>query len=156
MLLVALLALHPSVPAAEPFPPIAPYEIKDSNAGADPFAGDRLFVAFGGAPGVARIADDLVIFSVADPRISDIFKASDLVRLRRLLTEQFTYILGGGGQYTGRDMRSAHKDMGLQTADMGALVENLQRAMRKQRVPFAAQNRLLAKLAPMKRDIVER
>ena len=36
------------------------------------------------------------------------------------------------------------------------LVENLQWAMRREGVPFAAQNRLLAKLAPMKRVIVER
>ena len=44
----------------------------------------------------------------------------------------------------------------MQTADMGALVENLQAAMRKEGVPFGAQNRFLAKLAPMKRDTVER
>lgn len=155
MLLAVMIMLQPAV-ADPPFAPIPPYEIKDSNAGATPFEGDRLFAAFGGREGVTRITDDLVAFNVADPRISDIFKASDLVRLRRLLVEQFTYILGGGGHYTGRDMRAAHKDIGLQTADMGALVENLQRAMRKHDVPFAAQNKLLAKLAPMKRMMVER
>ncbi|GAO53204.1 group 1 truncated hemoglobin [Novosphingobium sp. MD-1] len=36
------------------------------------------------------------------------------------------------------------------------LVENLQRAMREAHVSFAAQNRLLAKLAPMDRDVTER
>lgn len=39
---------------------------------------------------------------------------------------------------------------------MGTLVEDMQRAMRKHHVPFAAQNKLLAKLASMKRDVVER
>ena len=34
--------------------------------------------------------------------------------------------------------------------------ENLQAAMREAEVPFAAQNRLLAKLAPMSDDVVER
>ena len=33
---------------------------------------------------------------------------------------------------------------------------NLQTAMDGERVPFAAQNRLLAKLAPMQRAVVER
>jgi hypothetical protein len=37
-----------------------------------------------------------------------------------------------------------------------ALVENLQTAMREAGVPFAAQNRLLAKLAPMSGHMVER
>ena len=62
-----------------------------------------------------------------------------------MLTEQFICLLGGGGTYTGRDIRSARKDMGVQTADFAAVVDNLQRAMTRNRVPFAAQNRLLAK-----------
>lgn len=155
MLLAALLLFQPD-PAPEGPPPIPPYEISNANAGAAPFADDRLLDRFGGRENVARIANDLVDLNVSDPRISDIFKASDLPRLRRVLTEQFVYLLGGGGTYTGRDMRSAHKDMGLQTADFTALVDNLQRAMTRNRVPFAAQNRLLAKLAPMKRQVVER
>ncbi len=155
MLPIVLFLLQP-VASELAFPPIAPYEIKNSNAGATPYEGDRLIQAFGGRENVVRIVDDLVATNVADPRISDIFKASDLPRLRRLLAEQLTYLLGGGGNYTGRDMRAAHKDMGLQTADMGALVENLQLSMRRHKVPFAAQNRLLAKLAPMKRMVVER
>ena len=63
---------------------------------------------------------------------------------------------GGPCIYSGRDMKATHKDLGIQTADMAALVEALQRAMDKERIPFAAQNRFLAKLAPMKRDITER
>jgi hemoglobin len=39
---------------------------------------------------------------------------------------------------------------------MNILVEHLQHAMDREGVPFAAQNRFLAKLAPMKRDVVER
>jgi hemoglobin len=100
--------------------------------------------------------DDLVARNQADPRISDIFRNQDMVRLRRTLKEQFCFILGGGCDYTGRDMLRAHKDMGVQRADLSALVENLQAAMRKEGVAFGAQNRLLAKLAPMHRDVVQR
>lgn len=39
--------------------------------------------------------------------------------------------------------------------DLNALVENLQAAMREAGVPFAAQNLLLAKLAPMSGQVVE-
>ena len=53
-------------------------------------------------------------------------------------------------------MAASHKDMGLQTADFHALVENLQAAMREEHVSFAAQNRFLAKLAPMRRTMVRR
>lgn len=53
-------------------------------------------------------------------------------------------------------MATTRQDMGLTVADLNALVEHLQRAMRKADVPFAAQHRLLSKLAPMKNDVVER
>lgn len=39
---------------------------------------------------------------------------------------------------------------------MNRMVEHLQAAMRAEGVPFAAQNRFLAKLAPMRGDVVER
>lgn len=156
MLIAAILLLQASgaVPAGED--PVAPYTESDANAGATPFAGDRLWREFHGGAGVSRIVDNLVSRNQNDPRISDIFRNQDLVRLRRTLKEQFCYILGGGCRYTGRDMHAAHKDMGIQRADMAALVENLQAAMRAEHVPFAAQNRLLAKLAPMHRAVVER
>ncbi len=44
--------------------------------------------------------------------------------------------------------------MGLQNRDFNDLAEDLQKAMDKEGVSFPAQNRLLAKLAPMQRAIV--
>ncbi len=136
--------------------PVDPYEISNDNAGADPFEGTKLFEAFGGEAGVARIVDGMVDRSLADPRIKDIFAASDIVRLRRTLKEQFCYILAGPCDYTGKDMQSSHKDHGIANREFNALVENLQAAMDAEGVPFRAQNKLLAKLAPMQRDVVTR
>ena len=153
VLAVLLQAAPVAAPGEEP---VEPYAVSDANAGARPFNGDALWRAFHGADGVARIVDDLVARNQADPRIADIFKAQDMVRLRRTLREQLCYLLGGGCAYTGRAMEAAHKDLGIQRADMAALVENLQAAMRREGVSFSAQNRLLAKLAPMHRDVVQR
>jgi hemoglobin len=147
-----LLAQSPTLAAEEP---VVPYAQADANAGAAPFTGDAMWRAFHGREGVARIVDRLVATNQADPRIADIFRGHDMVRLRRVLTEQFCYLLGGGCAYSGRTMRDAHADMGVQQADMGALVENLQAAMRHEHVAFAAQNRFLAKLAGMHRDVVK-
>jgi hemoglobin len=135
---------------------VDPYVQSDANAGATPFTGPAMWQAFHGQPGVDRVVDDLVDASLKDPRISEIFKAHDIVRLRRTLKEQFCYILGGGCAYTGRDMKAAHKDLGVQNADFNALVEHLQAAMDREKIPFHIQNRFLAKLAPMQRTTVER
>lgn len=136
--------------------PVDPYPQSNANAGAAPYDSAGLAAAFGGREGIARIAVRTVELSEADPRIAAIFASHDMVRLKRTLGEQFCYLLGAGCDYTGRDMRAAHAEMGVTRADMNALVENLQTAMHEAKVPFAAQNRLLAKLAPMSREVVTR
>lgn len=143
-------ATHPDEEAVEP------YAESDANADAGPFEGTAMLEAFHGVEGIGRIVDNTVDRSVKDPRIGEIFKGHDLVRLRRVVKEQLCYILNGGCAYTGRDMKAAHKDMGLQYADLGRFIEHLQFAMDDEKVPYRAQNRLLAKLAPMHRKVIER
>lgn len=113
---------------------VDPYTISDANAGAVPVDGKELFAAFHGHDGVSRIVDDLVDQVQKDPRLSEIFKASDFVRLKRTLKEQFCYLLNGGCPYSGRDMKSVHADHGITTAEFNALVELLQAAMAREKV----------------------
>lgn len=136
--------------------PVDPYEQSNANAGAKQFAGTKMAELFGGQDGIRRIAERTVDLSREDPRIAEIFVAHDMVRLKRTLFEQFCYILNAGCDYTGRDMAMAHDGMGVERRDLNALVENLQQAMREEGVPFGAQNRFLAKLAPMSEDVVTR
>lgn len=163
-LAAALVAAQPQdVPPAPPAPhampgeeAVDPYQPADANAGARPYRGDGLARALHGQDGIRRIIATLVARAYADPVIGEIFKEHDKVRLSRTLFEQICYIANAGCRYTGRDMKASHKDLGVQHADMNRLVELLQAAMTQEGVAFAAQNRLLAKLAPMRRDVVER
>jgi hemoglobin len=123
-------------------------------AGADPIAGDAVYKAFHEQAGIDRIIDDFVIRITADARIAERFKAANLVRLRLELKAQVCYLTGGPCAYTGKDMKSAHAGMDLKNFDFNALAEDLQLSMDKEQVAFAAQNRLLAKLAPMQHAIV--
>jgi len=136
--------------------PVDPYEVSNANAGADPLAGAAVYDAFGGHDGIERVVARLIVNIQADTRIEGIFRASDWVRLRRTLVEQFCYLLGGPCDYTGRDMTSVHTDHGITTAEFNALVENLQLAMEAEGIPFRSQNRLLALLAPMHGEVVTR
>jgi hemoglobin len=136
--------------------PVDPYEMSNKNAGAAPFEGTQMLEAFHGREGIGRIVADLVRSIPYDKRIAEIFRATDMKRLERTLNEQFCFILNGGCDYTGRDMKSVHKDQGVTQAEFAALVELLQDAMDAEHVLPSVQNRFLAKLAPMKRDVVVR
>lgn len=136
--------------------PVDPYVRENRHAGATPFSGSAMAEAFGGQDGIRRIANRTVELSEADLRIAAIFVSHDMVRLKRTLFEQFCYILNAGCYYSGRDMATSHKDLGIRMRDMNALVENLQAAMREEKIPFAAQSRFLSKLAPMSGDVITR
>jgi hemoglobin len=156
LIATALIATNPPPPPMGDEQPVAPYTQSDANAGNTPIAGDAVYKSLHERAGIDRIVVDLIARCQQDPRIADVFKGTDLVRLHRTLVEQLCFISGGPCHYSGRDMATAHKDMGLQNHDFNALVEDLQAAMDREGVPFRDQNRLLAKLAPMQRVTVER
>ena len=53
-------------------------------------------------------------------------------------------------------MKAAHRGLHVDEAAFDAFVEDLQDAMRQCGIPFWTQNRLLARFAPMEREIVTR
>lgn len=116
---------------------------------------ESAIAGFGGYAGLIKINLDLVARLKANARIGSLFQETDAQRLATQLSDQFCELLGGGCKYTGTDMKAAHQGMGVKTHHFNALAEELQRAMDAAGVSQAEQFRLIAKLAPMKRDIVE-
>ncbi len=125
-------------------------------AGTAAHADDSLYRGFGERDGLVRIIDDATDRWVADDRIKDTFDNINLDRFKRLLVDQICELTGGPCHYKGRDMYQSHKGLHLDNAQLNALVEDLQLAMNKYEIPFRTQNRLLAILAPMQRDVVTR
>lgn len=113
-----------------------------------------VFDQFGGEAGLTALMETFMAGLLADEQMGPFFANADQARVKRQLVEQFCAILGGGCTYTGRDMKSSHAGLGIDRADFNRLVEVLQVAMDQHDIPFRAQNRLLAKLAPMHREVV--
>lgn len=111
---------------------------------------------YGGYAGLGKITHDFVERVQKNPRISSFFKDADIDRLEGMLTDQFCDVLGGGCKYAGKSMKEAHANMKVRTADFNALAEDLQDALTAANVPTHQQNKLIAKLAPMHRDVVEK
>ena len=116
---------------------------------------DPLFGALGGKPGIARLMDDFVPRVIKDARIGGFFKDTNAAELQKQLADQFCATAGGGCVYEGATMKKAHADMHIAKGDFNRMVELLQVSMDKTGIAFADQNRLLARLAPMHRDVIE-
>jgi hemoglobin len=123
-------------------------------AAAAPGRAATLFDDMGGESVLHSAVDKFTDLVIADPRINFTFAEADLTKFKSLLYAQLCELSGGPCKYTGRDMRKAHEKLMLNTAEFNALAEDLYIALGKAGVPYRLQNRLMAKLAPMKRDIV--
>jgi hemoglobin len=117
--------------------------------------GKTLFESMGGESVLHAAMDQFADFIIADDRINFTFAEADLAKFKQLLYEQLCELSGGPCHYTGRDMETAHAKLHLNNAQFNALAEDLYRALGKAGVPYRQQNRLMALLAPMQRDIVK-
>jgi hemoglobin len=115
-----------------------------------------LFDDMGGATVLHTAVDRFTDIVIADPRINFTFADTDLGKFKALLYEQLCQLSDGPCTYTGRDMATAHKKLMIDTAEFNALAEDLYLALGESGVSYRLQNKLMAKLAPMKRDIVKK
>lgn len=117
---------------------------------------DSLYRELGEQAGITRIVEGMLLNVAGDPRIVRHFENIDIERLRDKLVEHFCVDAGGPCTYTGDSLEESHKGLGLTPSDFNALVENLQKAMTAEGVAITAQNRLLARLAPLRGQVLDR
>lgn len=117
-------------------------------------AADTLYDDLGGQDALVKIVDQMMVYSLADPRIAESFDNTNIERFKPILVEHFCALTDGPCTYEGQDMKRVHTGLDIKTFQFNALVENLQKSMRDADVPFKTQNRLLAILAPMHSDVV--
>lgn len=127
--------------------------LASANVTAQP-ADDSLYIAFGGQNGLVSLMDDFHARLLADERMYPFFKDVKGDHLKRELVTQFCELAGGPCKRRGPDMKRAHDGVEISKGDFNALVEILQKSMDVHGIPFAVQNRMLARLAPMHRDII--
>ena len=117
-------------------------------------ADDTLYQQLGAQSGLVTLVDDFMVRLMADSRMQPFFKDTDQKHLKEQLVAQFCEVAGGPCKLKGPDMKKAHESMDINKSNFNALVEVLQHSLDAQNIAFSAQNKLLAKLAPMHRDII--
>lgn len=114
-----------------------------------------LYQDIGGKKTLSKIYGLAVTRIYNDPIISHYFDGVPKSHIRKHLTEQTCELIGGPCQYKGKSMLTVHSGLNIQDNEFFLLVEYVQGAMRDIGLTFQQENLILAKLAPLKSDIVD-
>ena len=115
-----------------------------------------LYERLGGTGPITAVVGKFVTIVGGDKRINGYFAKADLVQLKKHLINMVCQASGGPCEYTGRDMKTTHKGMGVTGAAFNALVGDLVEALDTFNVPEREKGELLGVLGPMQKDIVEK
>jgi hemoglobin len=113
-----------------------------------------LYDQFGKLEGLNAVVDGLVERIHANAQIAPLFANTDMARFHQLLVEYLCMTIGGPCTYTGEELVEVHTGLDITEAEFNSLVEDLIDVMQERNIPRAAQNELLARLAPTRKDII--
>lgn len=118
-----------------------------------------LYKRLGGYDAVAAVTDDMIGRLLVNKQLTRFFVGlsdDSKAKLRQNFVNQICAATGGPCLYTGRDMKTSHKGMGITGADWDAAVKDLTDTLEKFKVPATEKGELLAIVSSLKKDIVEK
>ena len=122
-------------------------------------SGDTLYKRLGGYDALAAVTDEFIGRLASDKTLGRFFVgASDnsKMRIRQLVVDQLCAATGGPCVYIGRDMKTAHKGLGITEEDWNISIKHLLATLTKFKVPENLQKEVATALTPLKADIVEK
>lgn len=139
-----------------------PSKVQVSGAGpAVPAETRSLYARLGGKDAITAIVEEWVAVSASDKRLITYFKGllSDrkkLVRFKDSLGDQICEITGGPCKYHGKDMKTAHKSLGIRDEHFDIFMGKIGSILQRRRVAPKDAEEFLSLLANLKKDIVSR
>lgn len=116
---------------------------------------ESLYAALGGEAGLERIADNLIMEIANDDRVIDYFEDASVERFRQFFIEHMCMLSDGPCVYTGDTLVDTHVGMNVTQAAFNAIVEDMMTAMNNADIGIGTQNRLLARMAALREQIIE-
>lgn len=125
-----------------------------------PSADASLYARLGGYDAIAAVVDDLLERLRNDQLLGRFWtspRSADTNRRERQLAIDFIAASAGGPTfYLGRDMKTAHAGMGITKADYAAFARNLTATLDKFKVPEPERGQVIAFIAGLQPQIVEK
>ena len=122
-------------------------------------SGNSLYKRLGGYDALAAVTDDFIGRLATDKKLSRFFvglSENSKIRIRQLVLDQLCEATGGPCKYIGRDMKSAHKGMGITDDDWEIGVKHLVATLDKFNVPKKEKDEVLGAISGLKGDIVDK
>jgi len=113
-----------------------------------------LYEQLGGAAGLDALVDRFLRELASDADARPHFAGADIARFRAQLTLHLCQTFDGPCRYEGAPLEEVHRGMAISQRAFNGVVEDLWRAMEALDLPTPVQNRVLARLAPMREQIV--
>tara|TARA_R100001377_G_scaffold53452_2_gene31408 strand:+ start:667 stop:1113 length:447 start_codon:yes stop_codon:yes gene_type:complete len=116
---------------------------------------ENLYSALGGEAGIATITDYFIVEIANDERVIAYFEDTNVERFRYFFIEHVCMLSDGPCEYTGDSLVDTHVGMNVTGAAFNAIVEDLMAAMNKADIAIGTQNRLLARMAELREQVIQ-
>ena len=122
-------------------------------------SGPSLYKRLGGYDAIAAVSDEFIARLAADKQLNRFLvglSGDSQGKLRQRVVELACFATGGPCVYTGRDMKTSHKGLGITENDWTLTVKHLSDSLDKFKVPAREKGEFLAIIGGLKADIVEK
>ncbi|RBI59784.1 group 1 truncated hemoglobin [halophilic archaeon] len=116
---------------------------------------ETVFDRLGGHEAVESVVNDFYDRVLNDERVIHHFEDSDTTELRAHQVQFISAVTGGPVEYSGDNMREAHRGMGITDNEFDVVAEHLDTALAENGVPDKDREQVLEMVEGLRPEIVE-
>jgi len=94
-----------------------------------------LFEKLGGEHNIAAVVDKFYVHVLADPKLVDFFKNTDLNKQRQRQTQYMVLGFGGPNKYEGQPLKKVHANLGVSQGNFDSAWVHMEQACHDCKVP---------------------
>ena len=114
-----------------------------------------MYQQLGGQTGLDRLVDSFINQIGHDEQIIHYFEHANISHFREGFINHLCVLTDGPCEYTRDSMVEIHTGMHINEADFNHVVDLLINAMNEQNIDHTVQNKILAKMAPLRSEIIK-
>ncbi|GAA5347057.1 hemoglobin [Planifilum fimeticola] len=114
-----------------------------------------LYEQLGGQEAINAVVEEFYARVLADEKVRDLFKNTDMEKQKRHQAAFIAYATGGPNRYQGRTIKKAHEGLGITEEQFMAVATHLSDSLKHFNVPQHLIDQVIELFASLKGDVVE-